>query len=125
MSINNSSQPHDFEVIPPADALPKNPSPTPATDDGKSIQDLFDRPNEPGTAQIAAKAGILLSLPHQMMWSAVTAIFVALCQPAPNENSPLDELVYNQISFHIQDRLDQTRKRLAWVDKELPAVVER
>lgn len=119
---------HDFEVVNAPETstgLPENPAPTPAADDPKSIRDLFDQPSEAPMIQTVAKAGIFLSLPHQLMWSVFTAIFVALCQPTPNEDTPTDQLIYKQITLHTEDRLNQTRKRLDWVDKELPAVVEK
>lgn len=75
--------------------------------------------------QTLAKASILLSLPHQITWSVATAIFVALCQPTPDEDAPLDQLVVKQITLHTEDRLNQTKKRLEWVDTELPAIAER
>jgi hypothetical protein len=118
----------DFEVVGTPEAStagPENPTPTPATEDGRSIRELFDKPNEPLIIQTVAKAGIFLSLPHQLMWSVFTAIFVAMCQPAPSDNTPMDQIVYKQITLHTEDRLKQCRKRLEWVDKELPGVVER
>ena len=129
MSTSSTVGPHDFEIVnSPVEAsadAPADPIPTPTTDDAKSIKDLFDQPAEPLLIQTLAKAGIFLSLPHQITWSVATAIFVALCQPTPDENTPMDQLVFKQITFHTEDRLNQTRKRLEWVDKELPAVVER
>lgn len=119
---------HDFEVVDAPESsttLPENPTPTPATDDAKSIKDLFDKPTEPQFIQNVAKAAIFLSLPHQLMWSVLTAIFVAVCQPTPNDDSPMDQIVYKQIILHTEDRMNQCRKRLEWVDRDMPAVVER
>jgi hypothetical protein len=48
-----------------------------------------------------------------------------MCQPAPNDDTPMDQIVYKQITLHTEDRLKQCRKRLEWVDKELPGIVER
>lgn len=128
MSTDPSNEQHDFEVIASPEAsstLPNNPTPTPATENDKSIRDLFDKPNEPSVTQTLAKVFIFVSIPHQVFWSAVTAIFVAIFQPTPNDETPLDQLVSRQIDLHIKDRLDQCQKRLDWVDKELPAVVEK
>lgn len=128
MSTESFNEPHDFEVIssPEASAaLPKNPAPTPATENYKSIRDLFDKPSDPLLVQTLAKVVIFISVPHQVFWSALTAIFVAICQPTPNDETPLDQLVLQQINLHVTDRLDRSQKRLEWVDKELPAVVEK
>ena len=46
-------------------------------------------------------------------------------KPTPNEDTPMDQLVFKQITLHTEDRLTQTRKRLEWVDTELPTIAER
>jgi hypothetical protein len=128
MSTETFNEPHDFEFVASPNvsaALPENPAPTPATENDRSIRDLFDKPNEPLFVQTLAKVVIFASTPYQVFWSAVTAIFVAVCQPTPNDDTPLDQIVLRQITLHTKDRLDQCQKRLDWVDKELPAVVEK
>lgn len=127
MSEMPSNVLHDFEVVTSLNestSLPTDPTPTPVNEKEKSIRELLDKHDEPLLIQTIAKSLIVLAIPHQLMWSVVTAIFVAVCQPSPDVDTPMDQLVLRQINLHTEDRMNQVRRRMDWVEKDLPAVVD-
>ena len=122
-----STDPHDFEVITNSEA-PNNVTAekkdSPGIEPDKPIRELFDGMNGPSLVQGIAKFVIFAWMPFTLAWSAAVAIVASPYLPTPDDGTSTDEKMLYTVSTFTQERLNQCRERLTWVDEQLPTVLE-
>ena len=95
------------------------------TEPSKPIHELFDEPKENDILQSIAKIIVLSSVPFALFWrSLAVLLFVPGLSDASNGGAT-EEDVLDSILKQAKIVVEWYRKKLQWVDDELPSLIER
>lgn len=134
---NETMEPHDFEMISPADIDDQEqPDAMKSADNAavqeqvpeKSVRELFDNQYELGQVIIVptlAKAIILASLPLLIYWIAVSAIVSSIYRSGRAFDPASNAQILESVSVRTQGAIEASRRRFKWVDEELPSAMKK